>query len=78
MKNVRVILKDEVFGEMEKLTSTLKISKDKYINEAINFYNLLNKRRLLKQQLQKESLEGAADSMAVLAEFEKLEDEFNR
>jgi len=41
----------------------------------VGFYNRLHKRRLLAKQLSKESKLVAMDSLKVLAEFEKLNDE---
>jgi hypothetical protein len=75
MKNISLKLDDDVFADTEKITTKLKLARNRYINEAVNIYNLVNKRRLLKKQLRKESLATAADSMEVLAEFERLIDE---
>jgi hypothetical protein len=41
----------------------------------VQFYNLLQKRKILSHQLQKESKIVQEESMKVLAEFEKLQDE---
>jgi len=48
------------------------LARKRYINEAVNIYNLYNKRRLLKKQLMKESKIVSKDSMEILHEFEKL------
>lgn len=53
----------------------VKRNRNRYINEAIEFYNRFHRRRLLSRQLSKESKIVARDSLAVLAEFEKLNDE---
>ena len=60
--------------ETEEITTQLKISRNDYINEAVHIYNTLNKRRILKKQLAKESILTRKDSMEVLNEFEKLMD----
>ena len=75
MKTLSLKLDDEIFDEAEKITSSLKLPRNRYINEAVNIYNLFNKRRLLKKQLQKESKLTRKDSMDILHEFEKLIDE---
>ncbi len=75
MKNISLKLDDEIFADTEKITSELKLARNRYINEAINIYNLYNERRLLKKQLRKESFATASDSLEVLAEFERLIDE---
>jgi len=75
MKTLSLKLDDEIFDEAEKITASLKLPRNRYINEAVNIYNLFNKRRLLKKQLEKESKLTRKDSMDILHEFEKLIDE---
>jgi len=75
MKNLSLKLEDEIFMETEKIVSKVNKNRNRYINEAIDFYNRLYRRRLLTKQLSKESKLVSADSMKVLAEFEKLHDE---
>ena len=41
-------LKDEVFREAEEILRQNKRPRNAYLNEAINFYNKLWKRKLLK------------------------------
>ncbi len=74
MKILSLKLDDNIFEETEKMTSKLKLARNRYINEALSIYNLYNKRRLLKKQLTKESKSISKDSMEILAEFEKLID----
>jgi len=75
MKNLSLKLDDNIFEDTERITSKLKLARNRYINEAVNIYNLFNKRRLLKKQLLKESRATYKDSLEVLAEFERLIDE---
>ncbi len=75
MKTLSLKLDDKIFDEAEEMTSKLKLARNRYINEAVSIYNLYNKRRLLKNQLMKESKLTAEDSMDILHEFEKLIDE---
>ncbi len=75
MKTLSLKLDDKIFKEAEDITSKLNLARNRYINEAVNLYNLFNKRRLLKKQLLKESKLARKDSMEVLAEFEKFMDE---
>jgi hypothetical protein len=75
MKNLSLKLDDDIFLETEKIVKKVKKNRNRYINEAIEFYNRLHKRRLLAKQLSKESRLVAEDSLKVLAEFEKLNDE---
>lgn len=66
---------DNVFTETEKIITKIKKNRNRYINEAVEFYNLLQKRRIISKQLQKESKLVQEESMKVLSEFEKLQDE---
>ncbi len=75
MKNLSLKLDDEIFNETEEITSKLHLTRNRYINEAVSIYNRVNKRRLLKKQLTKESLLISKDSMNILHEFEKILDE---
>ena len=72
MKNLSLKMDDSVFNETEKITTK---NRNRYINEAVQFYNLLQKRKIISNQLQKESKLVKEESMKVLAEFEKLQDE---
>ena len=63
---------DTVFTETEKIAAKISKSRNGYINEAVEFYNLLQKRKIISFQLQKESKIVREESMKVLAEFEKL------
>jgi hypothetical protein len=75
MKTLSLKLDDKIFDEAEEMTSKLKLARNRYINEAVNIYNLFNKRKLLKKQLAKESKLTSKDSMDILHEFEQLMDE---
>lgn len=75
MKTLSLKLDDNIFEEAEKITSKLKLARNRYINEAVNIYNLFQRRRLLKKQLLNESKATRKDSMDVLAEFECFIDE---
>ena len=75
MKTLSLKLDDDIFEDVEKMTSKLNLARNRYINEALSIYNLFNRRRLLKMQLTKESKLTSKDSMEILHEFEKLVDE---
>ncbi|MBS1762318.1 MAG: hypothetical protein JSR00_05550 [Bacteroidetes bacterium] len=75
MKNLSLKMDDNIFTETEKIITRIKKNRNRYINEAVEFYNLLQKRRIISNQLQKESRVVQEESMKVLSEFEKLQDE---
>ncbi len=73
MKNVSLKIDDSVFRETEKILSVIKKPRNRYINEAIAFYNRLQQREILEKKLKKESELVKKDSMAVLREFENID-----
>lgn len=75
MKNLSLKLEDNIFQETENILAKVNKNRNRYINEALEFYNKLQKRKLLSKQLDKESKLVASDSLSVLAEFEALGDE---
>lgn len=75
MKNLSLKLEEDIFQETEHILTKVKKNRNRYINEAIDYYNRLYRRKLLSKQLSKESKIVAKDSLEILAEFEKLNDE---
>jgi hypothetical protein len=73
-KNLSLKLQDDVFEETERVLRKVKRPRNAYINEAVHFYNKLFARKILKNQLLKESPLVARDSLAVLEEFEEFEE----
>jgi hypothetical protein len=73
MKTLSLKLDDSVFSETEKVISHIKKSRNRYINEALDFYNKVQKRKLLASQLEKESKLVKEDSLTVLHEFEMID-----
>jgi predicted transcriptional regulator len=73
-KNLSLKLQDDIFEETEQVLRKVKQPRNAYINQAIHFYNKVIARRLLKSKLLKESNIVAANSMVVLEEFEKFEE----
>lgn len=72
MKSISIIFQEHTLEETDSILEQLEISRDQYINEAINFYNKYQKRRLLEEQLAKESVIVSKDSLEVLGKFESL------
>ena len=70
-------LRDEIFQETENIRKTVKIPRNAYINKAIDFFNNLQKRRVLKRTLIKESKLVSKESLLVLSDFEILPDNFD-
>ena len=70
MKVISLNIDEMIFTETEKLVSLLKKPRNRYINEAIDFYNKHQNRLFLEQKLLNESEMVQKDSMNVLRDFE--------
>ena len=75
MKVLSLKLNEDTLQETDRVVKTIHISRNAYINHAINLYNQLNRRRILKKKLALESKAGAQVSLEVLAEMEKMNDD---
>jgi hypothetical protein len=73
MKTISLKIDDSVFGETEKILSRIKVPRNRYINEAIEFYNRLKKRQILEQKLKNESELVSKESLFVLMDFENID-----
>jgi len=73
MKTISLKIDDSIFGETENIVALMKKPRNRYINEAIDYYNKVQKRKIIEQKLQNESLLVKDDSMSVLKEFESIE-----
>ena len=74
MKALSLKLKENIFEEVEKVVRVIHVPRNAYINDALAFYNKLYKRKLLKEKLTKESEMVRDNSLEILNEFEKLQD----
>ncbi len=72
MKQVSLKLDDSIFGETEKILLGINMPRNRYINEAIAYYNKVQKRQLLEKRLNEESALVREDSMEVLKDFENI------
>jgi hypothetical protein len=75
MKTLSLKLDDNIFDETEEMLLKVKKSRNRYINEALDHYNRINRRNLIARKLAKESRLVKEESLAVLSEFESLQDE---
>jgi len=73
MKTVSLKIDDAIFGDTEKILSSIRKPRNRYINEAIDHYNKFQRRLLLEKKLKSESEIVKTDSMAVLKDFEEME-----
>lgn len=69
-KALSLKLREDIFKETENIVKAARTSRNAYINNAVDFYNQLQKRSMLKKKLHWESKMVAAESMKVLEELE--------
>lgn len=73
MKTISLKLDDSVFTETEQVINHIKKSRNRYINDALDFYNKYQKRKLLASRLENESKLVRDESLNVLHEFEMID-----
>jgi len=72
MKTVSLKIDEAIFGETERILAVMKKPRNRYINDAIDYYNKFQKRSILEKKLFKESELVKMESLHVLNEFEEL------
>lgn len=73
MKTLSLKLDETVFNDTEQVLQHVKKSRNRYINDALEYYNRIQKRKLLATKLEKESKLIKDESFIVLHEFETLD-----
>ena len=74
MKTLSLKLDELIFNETEQVLSSLNKPRNRYINEALQYYNRLQRKRILAKRIETESKLVQAESLKVLAEFDNLDD----
>lgn len=73
MKNISLKIDENIFKETEAILSKLKKSRNKYINEALDYYNHIQSRKALQAILKEESALVTESSKEALREFEAID-----
>lgn len=73
MKTVSLKIDSSIFEEAEKILKNTNISRNRYINDALDYYNKIQKRKYLEKKLKAESLLVGEESMKVNQEFDAIE-----
>jgi len=74
MKTLSLKLDDLVFEETEQQLEKIKKPRNRYINEALQYYNRLQKKKIIAKLLETEYKLVSGESLKVLAEFESLDE----
>ena len=73
MKTISLKLDDSIYGETENILISIKKPRNRYINDALEYYNKMQNRMLLQKKLHFESKLVSESSMEVLKEFEQID-----
>ena len=73
MKTVSLKIDDSIFGETEKILTQIKLPRNRYINEALDYYNRVQRRQILEKRLKIESGLVKKDSLNTLKDFERVD-----
>ncbi|HQB37400.1 MAG TPA: hypothetical protein PLI41_07625, partial [Bacteroidales bacterium] len=73
MKTISLKIDDSIFVETENILSKIKKPRNRYINEALEYYNKIQRRKILESKLKKESALVKDESLSVLNEFEEID-----
>jgi predicted transcriptional regulator len=73
MKTVSLKLDNSISEELDLILLNFKMSRNRYINEAIVHFNNIQRQNLLEVDLLKESNLVRKESMEVLNEFSEIE-----
>ena len=75
MKLLSLKLDEPIFMETEEILKEKGIPRNRYINEALDFYNRYHKRKKIAKAFAKASVLVRESSMEINAEFDQLIDE---
>ncbi len=74
-RSISLKIDEKELRKVDHSAQTVGVSRNAYINKALRFFNHLYERRLLAKELRRESEQVRQESMAVLREFDTLQDE---
>ena len=74
MKTISLKLDENIFQDTEKVLDSVNLSRNRYINEAILYYNNMQRKLQLERILTAESKACEQSSKEVLNEFEMIDD----
>jgi hypothetical protein len=75
MKTLSLKLDEDIFEETEEMVRIKGVARNRYINEALDFYNRFQKRKKLASAFKTASSSVRISSMLINEEFDRLIDE---
>ena len=73
MKTISLKIDDAIYGETENIVKSIKKPRNRYINDALAYYNKMQTRLILQKKLHFASKLVSESSMEVLKEFEQID-----
>lgn len=73
MKTISLKLDDSIYGDTENIVNLIKKPRNRYINDALEYYNKMQSRLILQKKLHFESKLVSESSIEVLKEFEQID-----
>ena len=73
MKSLSLNLAEAILAETDAIVKQESISRNKYISDAITYYNKLKNRKKLSEKMKKATTIIGSSSLDVLQEFEDID-----
>lgn len=73
MKTISLKIDDVIFEQTEEILLRKRKPRNRYINDALMYYNRMQKRQMLENILKKASKDCEKSSMEVVKEFEMID-----
>ena len=73
MKTISLKIDDAIYDETENIVKSIKKPRNRYINDALEYYNKMQSRLILQKKMHFESKLVSESSMEVLKEFEQID-----
>lgn len=73
MKTISLKIDDAIYVETENIVKSIKKPRNRYINDALEYYNKMQSRLILQKIMHFESKLVSESSMEVLKEFEQID-----
>lgn len=77
MKTISLRIEDNILLDTDNVLHEIKKTRNKYIVDALEYYNKIQKRKLLENQYKYDSELVSDTSLEVLKEFEVLENDLD-
>ena len=74
MKAISLKIREDIFEELEKTVKEIHMSRNAYINKAVELYNKLNRKQRIRRLLRSASLKVRDQSLEFLRETEVIDD----